>query len=45
LGIALEFVQRGLGYRSFEIADMVADAVGVAAGYGLARFVPLRFFR
>jgi VanZ family protein len=45
LGIALEFVQRWLGYRSFEVADMVADAVGVAAGYGLARFVPLRFFR
>ena len=45
LGIALEFVQRGLGYRSFEIADMAADAVGVAAGYALARVVPLRFFR
>jgi len=45
LGIALEFVQRGLGYRSFEIADMVADAAGVAAGYALARVVPLRFFR
>jgi VanZ family protein len=35
LGIALEFVQRRLGYRSFEVADMAADAIGVAAGCGL----------
>ena len=33
LGIALEFVQGWLGYRSFEIADMVADAAGVALGF------------
>jgi VanZ family protein len=45
LGIALEFVQRWLGYRSFEVADMVADAVGVAAGFGLAQLIPRRFFR
>jgi len=45
LGVALEFVQRRLGYRSFEVADMVADAIGVAAGFALARFVPLRPFR
>ncbi|HEY2336215.1 MAG TPA: VanZ family protein [Burkholderiales bacterium] len=45
LGIALEFVQRWLGYRSFEVADMVADAIGVAAGYGLAQLIPLRFSR
>jgi len=45
LGIALEFVQRWLGYRSFEIADMVADAIGVAAGFGLAQLVPVRLFR
>jgi len=36
MGIALEFVQRALGYRSFEILDMVADAVGVAAGWAIA---------
>jgi len=45
LGIALEFVQRSLGYRSFEVADMVADAIGVAAGFGLAQLVPPRFSR
>ena len=32
MGIALEFVQRWLGYRSFEVLDMVADAVGVVLG-------------
>jgi VanZ family protein len=36
LGIALEFVQGWTGYRSFEIADMLADAVGVAVGWVLA---------
>ena len=36
LGICLEFVQRWTGYRSFEVADMVADAAGVAAGWVLA---------
>lgn len=33
LGVALEFVQRWSGYRTFEVADMVADVVGVAAGW------------
>ena len=36
MGIALEFVQRWTGYRSFEMSDMVAGAVGVAAGWLLA---------
>lgn len=36
LGIALEFVQRDTGYRTFEIADMVADSVGVAVGWLVA---------
>lgn len=36
LGIALEFVQRETGYRTFEIADMVADSVGVAVGWLVA---------
>ena len=39
MGIALEFVQRGLGYRSFELLDMLADVVGVAVGWGIARAV------
>lgn len=33
LGVSLEFVQRWTGYRSFEVADMAADAAGVAAGW------------
>ena len=36
MGVALEFVQLGLGYRSFEVLDMVADALGVIGGWGLA---------
>jgi len=33
LGVGLEFVQRALGYRSFELFDMAADAMGVALGW------------
>jgi len=40
MGIALEFVQRWLGYRSFEVLDMVADAIGVALGWTAASVVP-----
>ena len=36
LGVALEFVQGGTGYRTFEVADMAADALGVAVGWALA---------
>ena len=40
LGVALEFVQGWLGYRDFEVADMVADAAGVALGWALALAFP-----
>ena len=36
LGIAIEFAQEQTGYRQFEIADMFADALGVAIGLVLA---------
>ncbi len=36
LGIALEFGQRTTGFRSFEVADMVAGSMGVALGWLLA---------
>jgi VanZ family protein len=36
LGIALEFVQGWTGYRSFSIADMSADGLGIALGWLLA---------
>ena len=32
LGIGLEFVQLALGYRALEMADIAADAAGIAAG-------------
>lgn len=33
VGIALEFIQGWTAYRTFEFADMAADAAGVAAGW------------
>jgi VanZ family protein len=36
LGVALEYVQLGTGYRHFAYSDMVDDALGVAAGWLLA---------
>ena len=36
MGIAIEYLQRATGYRTFEVADMIADAVGVATGWLLA---------
>ncbi len=41
LGGALEFVQAHVG-RDFEVADMVADAIGVALGWVAALVVPVR---
>jgi hypothetical protein len=38
-GMALECIQGWTGYRIFEVADMGADAAGVAAGWA---FAPLR---
>ena len=40
MGVALEFVQRATGYRSFELADMAANTLGVAAGWGGAAIFP-----
>lgn len=36
MGIALEFVQGWSGYRIFDVADVAANATGVAAGWALA---------
>jgi len=41
LGVAVEFLQRLTDYRTFEIADMIANATGAALGWGLAQ-TPLR---
>ena len=39
--MALEFLQGLTDYRTFEIADMIANATGAALGWGLAQ-TPLR---
>jgi VanZ family protein len=36
LGVALEFAQRLVPGRSYEVADMIADALGVCAGLAIA---------
>jgi len=35
MGVAIEFIQPYTG-RNFELADMAADAIGVALGWGAA---------
>jgi VanZ family protein len=42
MGIALEFAQGALGYRSLELADMAANTLGAAAGWAAADLLPLR---
>ena len=37
IGVALEFIQGALGYRTFEVADMFANALGVLAGWAAAQ--------
>jgi VanZ family protein len=36
LGVSLEFAQRALGTRSYELFDMLANALGVALGWAAA---------
>ncbi len=36
LGIAMEIVQSGLSYRSFDPEDMLANAIGIGVGLGLS---------
>jgi VanZ family protein len=40
LGVAIEFAQGASGHRSFELADMAANALGVAAGAFAALSLP-----
>lgn len=44
MGIALEFIQGWLGYRSFELSDMVANGLGVLIGWGIALVAGARLF-
>lgn len=36
MGVALEFAQRATGTRSFEVADMIANSLGVLLGWGIS---------
>jgi VanZ family protein len=40
MGVAIEFLQRMTGYRTFDVADMAANGIGAALGWALA-FTPL----
>jgi VanZ family protein len=40
MGIALEFVQGRLEYRTYEVYDMYANALGVLLGWALALILP-----
>jgi VanZ family protein len=42
MGIGLEFLQGGLGYRSYDVFDMVANATGVMLGWAAAIAVPVK---
>jgi VanZ family protein len=37
MGVAIEFLQGMTDYRTFDVFDMVANAVGAALGFGLAQ--------
>lgn len=41
MGVGIEFLQGLTDYRTFEVADMVANATGAGLGFGLAQ-TPLR---
>jgi uncharacterized protein YfiM (DUF2279 family) len=41
MGVVIEFLQGMTDYRDFELADMVADAIGAAIGFALLQ-TPLK---
>jgi VanZ family protein len=42
LGVGLEFLQGLTDYRTMDVADMIANAMGAALGWGLAQ-TPLKY--
>lgn len=40
MGVALEFAQGASGFRSFDVVDMAANALGVLAGWAAAVVLP-----
>lgn len=45
LGVALEFAQGETGYRSYEVFDMFANAIGVLIGWALSFAIPVGLAR
>ena len=45
MGVSLEYIQGQLGYRTFEVDDMIANAIGVLVGWALAFAVPVGLAR
>ena len=37
MGVAIEYLQRMTGYRTFEVADMAANGIGAVIGWTLAQ--------
>lgn len=40
MGVGLEFIQGQLGYRTYEVYDMYANALGVLIGWALSFAIP-----
>lgn len=40
MGVALEFAQGAIGYRTFDLADMLANSFGVLCGWAAALILP-----
>ena len=45
MGVSLEYIQGQLGYRTFEVEDMIANAIGVLLGWALSFAVPVGLAR
>ena len=43
MGVGLEFIQGQLGYRTYEVYDMYANALGVLIGWALSYAMPVGF--
>ena len=43
MGVGLEFVQGQLGYRIFEVYDMLANTLGVLIGWACSFAIPMGF--
>jgi VanZ family protein len=37
MGVAVEYLQRMTEYRTFDVADMIANGIGAALGFGLVQ--------